>query len=344
METIIVDPGLYPQWNRIIRENFEPDIFHSSEWAQVLKEAYSFRPVYFVACENKQSVALIPLSEVGSWVSGKRGVSLPFSDYCNFLSNNDEYLKLLMEQIKNYGQRQNWKYVEFRSFYYVEEAEPSESFFTHDLDLTRLSSKLWSGLKDSCRRNIKKATREGVKIEIGRSWSSLEQFYRLQVMTRKRHGLPPQPLKFFKSIYESIISKNLGIIASAHYRHKIIAASVYFNFNHKALFKYGASDDHYHHLRPNNLIMWETINWHRENGCQILNLGRTESDNAGLLNYKRTWGGKESLIHYHRFILRRTNFSERSRVTAGRSVQKAIKWMPRVLLEVMGKALYRHLG
>jgi len=163
-------------------------------------------------------------------------------------------------------------------------------------------------------------------------------------MTRKRHGLPPQPLKFFKSLYENIISKNLGIIASAHYQHKIIAASVYFNFNHKALFKYGASDERYHHLRPNNLIMWEAINWHRENGCQTLNLGRTESDNAGLLNYKRTWGGKESLIHYHRFILRRTNFSERSRLTAGRSVQKAIKWMPRVLLEVMGKALYRHLG
>ncbi len=344
MDVKIVDPCLVPDWDKIVSQFMAADIFHTAEWCQVLKASYNYKPLYFAAIKNKHCQAVIPLVEVKSFMTGNRAISLPFSDYCNFLGADNDSLRALIDRIYDCGQKKKWKYIEFRSIHFIEDALPFKIFFTHDLDLTRSSNELWSGLKDNCRRNIKKATREGVKIEIGKSWSSLEQFYRLQVMTRKRHGLPPQPLKFFKSIYENIISKNLGIIASAHYRHKIIAASVYFNFNHKALFKYGASDDHYHHLRPNNLIMWETINWHRENGCQILNLGRTESDNAGLLNYKRTWGGKESLIHYHRFILRRTNFSERSRVTAGRSVQKAIKWMPRVLLEVMGKALYRHLG
>jgi len=345
METIIVDPGLYPRWDKIIRENFDPDIFHSSEWAQVLKETYNFRPVYFVASENRQPVALIPLSEVVSLVTGKRGVSLPFSDYCNFLSNSDEYLKSMMEQIKAYGQQQNWKYVEFRSLCYVEEARPSEIFFTHDLDLTRSSSELWSGLKDSCRRNIKKATREGVKIEIGKSWRDLEQFYRLQVMTRKRHGLPPQPLKFFKSLYENIISNDLGIIASAHYHQKIIASSVYFNFNHKALFKYGASDEHFHQLRPNNLIMWEAINWHRQHDCQLLNLGRTESNNPGLLNYKRQWGPKEFGLKYHRFDLKSSSYiSNNKKHLVTLWPARLTRLLPDSLFKFMGKLLYKHMG
>lgn len=344
MDIRIVDPCLNPQWNKLILDNFDPDIFHSAEWCQVLKSAYKFKPAYFLATENEQPAALIPLIKIKSLITGSRGVSLPFSDYSKFLGNDCGDLKLLIEQIKAYGRREDWKYVEFRTPDFIEEAEPSAIFFTHDLDLTKSSSALWSGLKDSCRRNIKKATREGLKVKFEKNWPSLEQFYRLQVLTRKRHGLPPQPLKFFKSIYENIISRDLGLVVSAYYQNKPIAASVYFHFNQKALFKYGASDPKFHHLRPNNLIMWEAIDWHRENGCQVLNLGRTESDNAGLLNYKRTWGGREYEFKYYRYFFRGTTGFQTPSRDDSPLAKKAIKLMPEFLLSLIGKIIYRHLG
>jgi len=57
MDIRIVDPCLYPQWNELIRDNFDPDIFHSAEWCQVLKSAYKFKPAYFLATENEQPAA-----------------------------------------------------------------------------------------------------------------------------------------------------------------------------------------------------------------------------------------------------------------------------------------------
>jgi len=345
MDIRIVDPGLNPQWNELILNNFDPDIFHSAEWCQVLKSSYKLRPIYFVASEARKPVAIIPLAEARSSLTGNRGVSLPFSDYCHFLESNEDSWHSLLEPILTYGRKMKWKYCEFRSLKFISDATPSEMFYTHDLDLTRPTDILWANLKNSCRRNIKKASREGVKIRFDKSWPGLEQFYRLQVMTRKRHGLPPQPLIFFKNLYENIISKNLGIIASAYSQHKIIASSIYLNFNHKALFKYGASDARYHHLRPNNLMMWEAINWHRENNCRQMNLGRTERDNTGLLNYKRQWGGKEYCLNYHRFDFEIGSYAKNmERQLMAFWPSQLARLLPDCLFKFSGKILYKHIS
>jgi len=60
-----------------------------------------------------------------------------------------------------------------------------------------------------------------------------------------------------KNIFDHVISRDHGDVVLASFNEKVIAGAVYFDFGEKAIFKYGASDRAYHHLRPNNLIMWE---------------------------------------------------------------------------------------
>ncbi|MGC9057388.1 MAG: lipid II:glycine glycyltransferase FemX [Candidatus Saccharicenans sp.] len=346
MKIKIIDPCVYPEWDLIASRYFSADIFHTAEWCRVLKSTYNFSPIYFLALEDKTPVALIPLTEVRSLLNGNRAISLPFSDFCHFLANPGFNFNLMMDQIINYGRQQKWRYVEFRSMNFPgihPAAQPSEIFFTHDIDLTKSSSELWSSLKDNNRRNIKKAMRTGLKIKFESSWQSMKEFYRLQVITRKRHGLPPQPLKFFQSVHDEIILKNLGTTVSCYYQNKIIASAIFFNFNGKALFKFGASDHRYHHLRPNNLIMWESIQWHREHGCTTLNLGRTELNNEGLLNYKRLWGAHEQLLKYHRFDFRRDSFVEKKPFITNLPVFSS-HFFPEFLLKIVGNLLYKHFS
>jgi FemAB family. len=182
-----------------------------------------------------------------------------------------------------------------------------------------------------------------VKIKFETSLEALKEFYRLQVITRKRHGLPPQPFKFFKAIYENIIAKNLGVIVSAYCSDKIVASAIYFNFNKEAIFKFGASDEKYHHLRPNNLVMWEAIVWHKDKGCHNLNLGRTEQKNEGLLNYKRLWGGKEQLLKYHRYDTTKNSFIVKDPALANFPVLSN-RFFPNFLLKIMGNMLYKHFS
>ena len=343
MEIKSFDPTGYQGWHQIIAEKFDSDIFHTAAWAKVLKDTYDFTPIYFALMEADFPKAIIPLFEARSLLTGIRGVSLPFTDFCNFLTESEKFIPILLENIFAYGRQKKWKYVEFRSLVFPFQAPASEIFYTHDIDLSRSTEAIWASLKDTNRRNIRKAIKEGVKIKFETSLEALKEFYRLQVMTRKRHGLPPQPFKFFKAIYENIITKNLGVIVSAYFANKIVASAIYFNFNKNAVFKFGASDEKYHNLRPNNLIMWEAIIWHKEKGSYNLNLGRTEQKNDGLLNYKRLWGAKERLLKYYRFDFRPNAFVKKKSYTSSFPLL-ASSLCPDFLRKLIGILFYRYFG
>lgn len=345
MKIKITDPSLYPFWNKFIINNFDPDIFHSAEWCLVLKSTYNFFPNYFLFLNSDRPLAVIPLMEIRSFLTGNRAVGLPFTDHCNPLKNSDLDLQPLSKEIFVYGNKKKWKYIEFRSSFFTSQQPPHETYYTHNIDLSMSPGELWARLKSNNKRNIKKAMRLGLKIEFSKSRQDLENFYRLQVITRKRHGLPAQPFKFYKNIFEKIILKDLGIIASVYYKNRMIAASIYFNFNHKAIFKYGASDHIFHQLRPNNLIMWEAINWHREKNCQLLNLGRTDTGDKGLLEYKRSWGGRESELKYFRFSRHQNKYMTSPYNKKYDSILYLVgKSMPVPMLRLIGKLFYKNFA
>jgi hypothetical protein len=56
--------------------------FHGSAWAKTLQGAYGFKPVYFTASEADGRSSILPLMEVNSWLTGRRGIALPFTDDC----------------------------------------------------------------------------------------------------------------------------------------------------------------------------------------------------------------------------------------------------------------------
>jgi hypothetical protein len=182
-----------------------------------------------------------------------------------------------------------------------------------------------------------------VVIRIDQTGDTLKEFYRLNCLTRKRHGLPPQPFTFFKSVRDHLLSKGFGIIVSALYEGRIVSASVFFHFGKNAIFKYGASETRHQIVRPNNLVLWEALRWYRERGFESLHLGRTESDNPGLLRYKRAWGASESLLNYYRYDLSAKTFL--SPPTAGGAWRtKGLARMPVAFLRLAGRLLYRHAG
>ena len=46
-----------------------------------------------------------------------------------------------------------------------------------------------------------------LEMTICESFESIKDFYRLNCLTRRMHGLPPQPFSFFKKIHEHIICR-----------------------------------------------------------------------------------------------------------------------------------------
>jgi lipid II:glycine glycyltransferase (peptidoglycan interpeptide bridge formation enzyme) len=209
------------------------------------------------------------------------------------------------------------------------------------LNLEGGEDRIQRALRDSTRRNIRKAEREGVQVSFQNTLDAVAAFYRLHCLTRKRHGLPPQPWRFFQKVYEHIIATGKGTVVAAAHGGRIVAGAVYFFFQNRALFKFGASDRSSQHLRTNNLVMWEAIRFFVRNGIQSLHFGRTEQSGKGLLQFKRGWGAEENMIVYYRLALN----EHASPIRNGHLLFASVfRILPMPLLKLAGSMLYRHVG
>ncbi|MGP8330794.1 MAG: lipid II:glycine glycyltransferase FemX [Methanosarcinaceae archaeon] len=281
--------------------------------------------------------------EVKSFITGTRGVSLPFTDYCSLITTDKTLFRDTFAKAIQFGKKNSWKTFELRGGgdEYCKNLTACSTYYTHTLNLAKDRQEIFAGFRGSTKRNIKKAIKEGVNVILSNSLESVKEFYRLNCMTRKEHGLPPQPYFFFKKIYEHIIFPKKGFVALAYYHKKIIAGAVYFHFGEKAVYKYGASDKTCQKLRANNLVMWEAIKWYAQNSFRQFSFGRTELDHEGLLQFKRGWGVKEETINYYRFDLTKDAFVKKSKIKSSYSF---FKKMPIPLLKLTGSLLYRHVG
>lgn len=338
----ILNPIDYVGWDELLASNRECTFFHTSAWAKVLCQTYHYRPLYFTVLDNNKLLALFPIMEVKSMLTGVRGVSLPFTDYCEPINASGIELLDIISFVAEYARKHHWKFIESRGGHYPGET-PSTSVCRHTLDLTLGVAEIFSRFDSSTKRNIKKSRREGVKVNICRSLDAIKKYYRLHCITRKRHALPPQPGAFFRNIYEHVISKNLGFVALAFHGKTNIAGSIFFNFQDKCSYKFGASDYTYQHLRANNLVMWEAIKWYAQNGYRSLCLGRTMLDNTGLRRFKTGWGVDEQIINYYKYDLRRDAFMAKT-LHPKKAYRHIFGRMPIPLLRALGYLLYKHAG
>ena len=344
MSLQIVDPTQYLNWDELLISTPGSSFFHTSSWAKVLKEAYGYTPKYFTEIDGGRISTLIPIMEVKSFLTGKRGVSLPFSDYCEPIVSDGINFQEVLNFVLAEGKERNWKYLELRSFKDLSPfAFPSLTYLGHTLSLSGEENQIFPSFRDSTKRNTKKAVKEGVEVKIDHSLESVEEFCRLNCLTRKEHGLPPQPFSFFERIYDHIISKNLGLVVLASYEQKAVAGAVYFHFGNKAVYKYGASDIRYQDLRANNLVMWEAIRWYSQNGYKNLCFGRTEPENSGLIQFKSGWGTTEQPISYYRYDFKKEAFIPGHSRTTGFH-NRVFKNMPVPILKKVGALLYRHFA
>jgi len=339
----IINPLHFPDWDTILLSTEESTFFHSQAWCDVLTHSYGYEPKYFLVADKGKLSTLIPFMEIKTFFSPKRGISLPFSDYCQPIVSKSAPFSEILDAIFKYAKSASWKFVEFRGgSSYFNYAVPSSFYYQHNLDLKKDEEEFLASFRSSTRRNIKKALKKNVNIRISNSLDAVKKFYRLNCLTRRNHGLPPQPFSFFKKVHDYIIARKKGFVVLAFYQHKIIASAIFFHFGNEAIYKYGASERKYQHLRANNLIMWEAIKWYARNGYRSFSFGRTEPENHGLLQFKRGWRTHETTVYYHKYDLLKNKFIE-DPIRNGKFNEIAKK-LPMMFLRMAGSLMYKHVG
>ncbi len=330
-------------WDNDIHAFDGSSIFHTSAWAAVFAKAYHYRPVYITQYKDDRLSALLPVMEINSFLTGKRGVSLPFTDACSPLADTEEQYKALIQFSLRYAASHHWRTLEFRTDKPLPlSVAPSHPYLRHRLDLGNTNSDLKRKMRKSTMRNVRRALRSGVSVNVSQTLQSVRDYFRLNCLTRKHHGLPPQPWYFFKAVYEKIIRQNLGHVFLARLDDKSIAGSIFFRFLNRAYYKYGASDLAYQKYRANNLVMWEALQYYRARGCVFVDFGRTEMGHPGLRQFKRGWGADEDRLYYYLYHIKQRAFM--TRIQNAPPGNPLLRKMPVSLLRLIGHFLYPHVG
>jgi hypothetical protein len=106
------------------------------------------------------------------------------------------------------------------------------------------------------------------------------------------------------------------------------------------IYKYGCSDAAFNKLGGTALLFWKAIQEAKAAGCHELDMGRSDSENPGLIAFKDHWGAASSSLTYWQY----PQASARRDIWQPKFIKRLIPSTPSVLLKTVGRLLYKHIG
>jgi hypothetical protein len=354
----LIDPLRDARWDKLLERHPSATVFHSGGWLEALKLTYGYEPLALTTTREGPLENGLVLSGVKTWRS-RRLVSLPFSDHCDPLLDRPEDLSAMLGFVGGEIERKRWRSIELRprtttcvrNTTYVGRpfgagAPPTlslaegQTYYLHTLDLARPADEIFHAFHhSSTQRAIRRAEREGLAWEAGSSERLLESFYGLLRQARRRHGLPPQPLAWFRNL-AGCLGDRLRIHVASH-EGRPIASILTLTFKKTLVYKYGGSDAVYHPLGGMPFLFWHAILAAKADGLEHLDLGRSDIDQPGLVRFKDHLGARRTTLTYFTSPARHANVHDGP---LGRVARRLVAHLPDAALDLTGRLLYRHFG
>lgn len=339
------DPLGDSRWEEFLQKNPCATVFHSLGWLDALRRTYGFSPiVYTTSPPGRELQNGIVFCRVASWLTGHRLVSVPFADHCEPLVDGAEDRAELLSTLEQERRREKFKFIELRprhSGWLERGFGAAAEYYLHTLDVRRDLEQLFRAFhKDSVQRRIRHAEHAGVVTEEGNTEWHLKEFYRLFLLTRRRHQLPPQPTAWFSHLV-TCLGERMKIRLALH-RGRCVAGILTLSFKNTLVYKYGCSDAKYNHLGGTALLFWKMVRDAKEHQITEVDLGRSDRAQTSLITFKERWGAVRYELTYACYPVRSAR-----RIQGGRSchfIKRVFANVPDRVLTTAGRLLYRHIG
>ena len=333
------------RWMNYLSTKEEAMIFHHPNWLKNLCESYNFSPFVIAVLNDDNTISAgVPFAEIKSPLTGRRWVSLPYSDYCFPLYDDADDLELLTDFIVEERSSSRVQKIELRWEYPDRQCiKRNYDHVFHIKQLPNCSEDYFNSLKRNECNFVRQSRERGVTVKRGTSKKFVKEFYNLQLLTRARHGLPAQPWRYFELLQKNIFAHGLGFILLAFSNDGCcVAGLVILHWNKTVTVKYSASCDRLKsELRPNDLLTWEAIKWACDSGYEKIDEGRALCTNTGLRRFKTKWKLEERPLIYSTI-----GYPESSITRSGlsRIFEKIIQHSPPFVCRIVGELLYKHFS
>lgn len=288
------------EWNRIVRSFKNYDVFYLNEYvAAFMKE------------DPENGIPLLLLYESGNDramnVVFRRDVAkdkkfqgkIEENSYFDLITpygyggfwGNVENWDDLNKTYQKYCQENGYicEFVRFELFstyrkYYAGDVETRTHNVVRNLE-TPLDD-IWMDFKQKVRKNVKRATKNGLQIIVENTDEHLKDFLDIYYSTMDRCDAQ-NSFFFSKEFFEEITLMNENIMYFyAVYDNKIVSAELVIYGSENCYSYLGGTNSEYFSVRPNDFLKYEIIKWAKEKGLKNFVLGGGYGADDGIFQYK----------------------------------------------------------
>ena len=174
------------------------------------------------------------------------------------------------------------------------------------IDLSLTEEQIYKNINRGHKSGINKARECGVKVvKVEPTDMNFNHFCSLYYETMRRNNAAERwffPKNYFYNCYSNLGEDNLSLFF-AMFDTSIVSAYMLIHYGDTVYYHFGASNDAFFYLRPNNLMMFETALWSKRNGFLKYHLGGgiTSREDDNLFRFKSGFSkDKKTLYSYHR--------------------------------------------
>jgi len=324
-----------PMWRVALSRLPGVGFFHCEAWIEALRAAYSLK--LELATLHRQGdlrAAAVFARKRGLWSTHL--VSLPFSDCAEPLAGDDQsradFMRALVTphpgasiEVRGVAGAKPWRNV--------------DCFAQWTLDLKRPFDEINAEFSRTVRSGIKRALKEDVHIDCGSDASYVARFFDLQLITRRRQGVPPQPFRLFSSVHDKFSRGDNIEIWLATLKGRDQAGLVLLRAGDQLCYKWAARIED-GHPGANHLLVAKMIEAHAGKASAI-DFGRCDIRNQGLARSKVDLGCVSRPLPYAFFPEAPRHISSEVLSGPARVLSSIWKRLPLPVTRVLGEILYR---
>lgn len=337
-------------WDDLAARDPAGSVYHTRAWHRVLVKSYGYRPFHLLLNDSDGNLAGgLPLLQVESRLTGNRLISLPFSNACGPIGD-PRGGSLLLEEAIRLSEELDCQALEVRV---LGSGTPFEglrfqrvdSFLTSIVTLDPDPDVVWRRFKDkNLRTEVRQARKKGLAERKGETLQDLRTFYRLLLLTKRKHGVPAQPFHFFRNLWEEFApAGNLQLFLAEHSGHPV-SGLITLRFGAKQYAAYMGTDPKRFSLRPNQLLFWTAMEWGCRTGCRSFDFLRTDAADGKLRYFKGRWRAQELDLPYFYYPEIKGTAATVESSLKYKLITGLLKRMPASAGGLFGRLFYRHFG
>jgi serine/alanine adding enzyme len=354
MEIIPLSPRDFKAWDEYVRQHPHSTIYHTSAWLSLLQEAFGYTAHSLLMVDRGKIIGGLPLWGVKGF-GEKRLVSSPFRDRGGVLTESGRDPSPLINGAITLCTQKRYSHLLLKQDEALDstiasrdQLDETKYWVTTRIDLSPGPDSLWKGLKNNAIGPVKQARKSGVTVRAATRLEDMSSFYRVFLANRKKLGIPCFAPGFFSGMWLKLCEENLARLFLAEKGGRTLAGILLLLHRETVIDGYAASLPDFYELRPNDLLVWEAIQWAAQAGYHVFDFGADSPKQKGLLAFKKKWGGVHyPMHHYFYFRNRRSHGSMRildsSEMKYSR-IRNVLSRLPTPLFQLISRMVVSRFG